>query len=85
MKRLVFCLAALFLGATIWACEPEECQEFKDTICKTCGTSSEACKGVKKRRGRDEKKCKQGIAHVKARAKTEEGRKVLCTLLNDSK
>lgn len=71
------------LGAT--GCEPKQCREFKDMICSTCGTDSPACKSVKKRRGRDEKKCKAGLDHLKARVATAEGKKTLCTLLNDDK
>lgn len=86
MKHIALTLTLLF-AATFFAtgCEPKECREFKDVICSTCGTSSPACKSVKKRRGRDDKKCKQGLEHVKARAATEEGKKTLCTLLNDER
>ena len=63
-------------------CEPETCQEFRELICKHCGPKSKACKEVKKRRGRDEKKCKSGVAYVKSRVKTAQGKRTLCTLLN---
>lgn len=86
MKHIALALA-LSLTAAFGAtgCEPKECREFKDLICSTCGTSSPACKAVKKRRGRDDKKCKAGLDHVKARAATAEGKKTLCTLLNDER
>ncbi len=83
MRQLAITLVFVFsASALITGCEPEPCQEFRTLICKTCGKSSPACKEVKKRRGRDEKKCKAGVKHVKSRIKTEKGRKTLCTLLN---
>lgn len=84
MKHIALTFAALLTAALLTTgCEPKECREFKDLVCQQCGASSAACKSVKKRRGRDEKKCKAGLDHVKARVKTEEGKKTLCTLLND--
>jgi hypothetical protein len=86
MKHLVLIFAASLMAATLTTgCEPEECKEFKELICKHCGADSPACKAVKKRRGRDEKKCKAGVRNVKARVKTEAGKKTLCTLLNDER
>jgi hypothetical protein len=84
MKRLVFTLVVLGFGAgLVTGCEPKECKEFKQSVCDSCGKGSAACNAVNKRWGRDEKKCKQGVSHLKARAKTEEGRKLLCAVLND--
>ena len=86
MKQLSLIFAALLMAAFLTTgCEPKECKEFKELICKNCGNDSPACKSVKKRRGRDEKKCKSGVAHIKARVKTPAGKKTLCTLLNDEK
>ncbi len=86
MKRISLFIAASLMAAFLTTgCEPKECKEFKELICEHCGKSSAACKAVKKRRGRDEKKCKSGVAHVKARVKTAQGKKILCTLLNDEK
>jgi hypothetical protein len=83
MRQLAITLVFVFSAtALIAGCEPEPCRDFRDLICKTCGTSSAACKEVKKRRGRDEKKCIRGVKHVKSRIKSEKGRKTLCTLLN---
>jgi hypothetical protein len=83
MRHLALCLAFAFAAsALITGCEPEPCREFRRLICKNCGQSSAACKEVKKRRGRDEKKCASGVKHVEARVKSEKGRKTLCTLLN---
>jgi hypothetical protein len=83
MRHLVLSLVFVFAtSALIVGCEPEPCREFRRLICKTCGQRSAACKEVKKRRGRDEKKCTAGVKHVKSRVKTPKGRKTLCTLLN---
>ncbi len=83
MRQLALSLVFVFAGGALSAgCEPEPCREFRKLICKTCGTSSAACKEVKKRRGRDEKKCTAGGKHGKNRIKTPKGRKSLCTLLN---
>ena len=84
MKRIAL---ALVLGGFVLgglaACEPKECKDFKESVCKACGNGSPACNAVNKRWGRDEKKCKQGVSHLAARTKTDEGRKLLCTVLND--
>lgn len=86
MKHIaIAALLTLMAAIGTTGCEPKECREFKDLICTTCGTGSAACKSVKKRRGRDDKKCKSGLDHVKARAGTAEGKKTLCTLLNDER
>ena len=83
MRYLALSLALSIAAAAFTAgCEPEPCREFRRLICKSCGRSSAACKEVKKRRGRDEKKCQAGVKHVKARVKDPKGRKTLCTLLN---
>jgi len=83
MRHLALSLVFVFTASALAiGCEPEPCREFRRLICKTCGQSSAACKEVKKRRGRDEKKCKAGVKHVKNRIKTPKGRKTLCTLLN---
>lgn len=83
MRQLALSLVFVFVAsAAITGCEPEPCRKFRRLICKSCGQSSAACKEVKKRRGRDEKKCKLGVKHVKNRVKTSKGRKILCTLLN---
>ena len=82
MKQLAFSLIFVFAVALTAGCEPEPCREFRQLICKSCGQSSAACKEVKKRRGRDEKKCAAGVKHVKSRVKTDKGRQTLCTLLN---
>ena len=83
MRQLAFSLILVFAGAALsTGCEPEPCRDFRKLICKSCGQSSGACKEVKKRRGRDEKKCTAGVKHVKKRVKTAKGRKSLCTLLN---
>jgi len=83
MKQIAIFFVGIFL-ATLLAtgCEPESCRDFRDLICKHCGPKSQACKEVKKRRGRDEKKCKAGVNHVKTRVKTKQGKRTLCTLLN---
>lgn len=86
MKRILIPLFALSLAASAASgCEPKECKEFKSLVCETCGSDSPACKAIKKRRGRDGKKCKAGVRHIKARAKTPAGKKTLCTLLNDER
>lgn len=83
MRQLALSLVFVFAAsALITGCEPEPCREFRTLICKSCGKQSAACKEVKKRRGRDEKKCTVGVKHVKSRVKTPTGRKTLCTLLN---
>ncbi len=83
MRHLAISLVLAFAASALsTGCEPEPCREFRTLICKSCGKSSPACKEVKKRRGRDEKKCTAGVKHVKSRVKTHKGRKTLCTLLN---
>lgn len=83
MRQLAFSLVFVFAaGVLSTGCEPEPCREFRRLICKSCGQSSAACKEVKKRRGRDEKKCTAGVKHVKFRVKSDKGRKTLCALLN---
>ena len=61
--------------------EPAACAAFKTVLCDSCGKASIACQAVKKRRGRDAQKCRQGTNFVRSYAK--EGRlKSLCELLN---
>ena len=82
MKKIAYSLTALlFTAFLLIGCEPKECKQFKDAVCTACGDNSAACKSVKKRRGRDEKKCKQGLSYVEARTK-DKTTKTLCTLLN---